>query len=216
MQPASPEVVAGVLRVPIYDLAHGENARGELGDVTELSNSLKTLGQQQPLLVEPREDGKWSVWDGNRRLKAARQAGFAHMLAIPRKTPMTERQRILRQLGMHSTGKPFDPIAEAKAIEQLMFGDGEKLTREEIARALSKSGGWVKGRVDLLQLNADEQLSVSKGTLAVTTALQMIAGRRGTPSGAKPQAGSGVRCDNGGRCGCVCHKRNMAVSDAAN
>lgn len=204
------EVVAGVLRIHLGDLIHGANARGELGDVTDLANSLRTLGQQQPILVEPLPDGRWSVMDGNRRLKAARHAGLTHVLAIPRKTPLTEQQRILRQLGIHATAKSFDPMAEARAVEWLMFADdGPHMTREEIARTLSKSTGWVKGRIDLLQLDPDEQTSVAKGTLPVGMALNMLSGRR---MGDAPRSRPGVlvACDKGGRCGCVCHKRNQA------
>lgn len=209
---ASPEVVAGVLRIPITDLTHGANARGELGDITELAHSLRTVGQQQPLLVEPLDGGRWSVFDGNRRLKAARAAGITHVLAIPRNTPLGDTDRILRQLGMHSTGKGFDPIAEARAIEHLMFG-GPQMTREDIARALSKSPAWVKGRIDLLQLDPDEQKSVAGGTLSVAGALSMVNGRRnghlgGAHSGRGDHGTGPTYCDLGVSCLCPCHKRN--------
>lgn len=202
-------VVAGVLSVPIADLVHGPNARGELGDVTDLANSLRAIGQQQPLLVEPREDGKWSVFDGNRRLKAARLAGFAYVLAIPRKTPLTEQQRLLRQLGMHATGKAFDPMAEARAVDWLMFHDeGPHMSREDIARVLSKSPAWVKGRVDLLRLAPDEQESVAAGTLSVGAALQTVAQRRSgsTAPRTAPAASAEVRhCPS-----CTCDQRSRS------
>ena len=175
----SPEIVAGVLRIPVEDLAHGVNARGDLGDVTDLAAALKRLGQQQPILVEPMVDGKWPVWDGNRRLKAARLAGLPSLLAIPRNSPFTEVQRTLRQLAMHSTARPFDPMAEARAVEWLMFEASVKMTREEVAASLARSPGWVKTRLDLLQLDPDEQESVAKGTLSVGAATQMVAVRRG-------------------------------------
>lgn len=215
METKPPEVVAGVLKIPVADLHHGPNVRGDLGDVTELANSLRTLGQQQPLLVEPRGDGQWSVFDGNRRLKAARLAKLPHLLAISRNTPMTDVQRTLRQLGMHATGKGFDPIAEAKAVEWLMFDDvGPHMTREEIAAALGKSEGWVKGRIDLLQLAPDEQESVAKGSTSVTDALHIVTGRRVNPKGSRPAptANAALRCDRSSRCGCRCHKRNQDVT----
>ncbi len=174
-----PEIVAGVLRIPLADLTHGVNARGrDLGDVSDLAAALVNLGQQQPVLVEPMIGGKWPVWDGNRRLKAARLAGLPSLLAIPRNSPFTNVQRTLRQLAMHSTAKPFDPLAEARAVEWLMFEAPEKMTREEVAAALCRSTGWVKGRLDLLQLDEDEQASVAKGTLSVRDAVQAIAARR--------------------------------------
>jgi hypothetical protein len=45
--------------VPIHQLVSGANARGdELGDVVGLAASLRTLGQQQPLLVCALDDGR--------------------------------------------------------------------------------------------------------------------------------------------------------------
>lgn len=206
-----PDVVAGVLRIPVADLAHGDNARGELGDVADLANSLRALGQQQPLIVEPLENGRWSVFDGNRRLKAAQQAGITHLLAIPRNGRMTDVQRMLRQLGMQATGKAFDPIAEGKAVEWLMFADdGPHMDRSEIARHLSKSQTWVKGRIDLLQLDPDEQASVASGRTSVGEALIAVASRRNGAQGGPPSKaeayGRQARCTDHPRCGCVCHR----------
>jgi ParB family chromosome partitioning protein len=180
----SPEIVAGVLRIPIADLVHGVNARGDLGDVTELAASLKRHGQQQPVLVEPAIDGRWPVWDGNRRLKAARLAGLGSLMAIPRNSPFTDVQRTLRQLAMHSTARPFDPMAEARAVEWLMFEAPVKMSREEVAASLARSPGWVKSRLDLLQLDDDEQQSVAKGTLSVSVAVNTVAQRRAFAAGA--------------------------------
>lgn len=213
----SARAVAAVLEIPIADLAHGKNARGHLGDVTELANSLRRLGQQQPIIVEPDGNGGWTVFDGNRRLAAARAAGLQHVLAIPRQTAMTDVQRVVRQLGMHATGRGFDPMAEARAVEWLMFADdGPHMDRDEIAGVLSKSSTWVKGRIDLLQLAPDEQDSVARGTMSVGLALNTIAQRRGglngRASGAPPtRLATPSGCDKGGRCGCICHKRNQAV-----
>lgn len=209
---SSPDVVAGVLRIPINQLVHGPNARGELGDVTDLAHSMKTLGQQQPLLVEPTDDGRWSVFDGNRRFKAARAAGLTHLLGIPRNTRLDDVQRTLRQLAMHGTAKSFDPIAEGHAVEWLMFADGgPHMTREEIARSLGRSVAWVKGRIDLVQqLTPQEQAAVASGALSVGMALITVSLRRGNPrSGTDEQLPARLQCTRGGDCGCVCHKRNQ-------
>lgn len=211
VQTEQPQPVAAVLRIPIGQLVHGPNVRGDLGDVTHLAEALRRQQQQQPIIVEPLDDGRWSVFDGNRRLAAARLAGFTHLLAITRKTRMTDVQRVLRQLGMHANAKGFDPIAEAKAVEWLMFADdGPHMSREEIAVALARSQGWVKGRIDLLQLAPDEQESVAKGTLPVTQALAAIGARRG----GNPAPAANFRrqpgCSAG--CACACHERNRGTS----
>lgn len=207
------QVVAGVLRIPLGNLVHGPNARGDLGDVTDLARSLRRLGQQQPILVEPEADGRWSVFDGNRRFKAARVAGITHLLAVPRNSRLDDVQRTIRQLAMHGTAKAFDPIAEGHAVEWLMFADdGPHLSREDIAAQLGRSVAWVKGRIDLVQQLTDvEQAAVATGALSVGMALLRIAASRGNydPPAARPAAVSAPKCSLGSDCGCRCHKRNQ-------
>lgn len=168
-------MLSALLRIPLEQVEGGPNARGDVGDVTELAMSIRALGMQKPLLVCDLGEGRYQVLDGHRRLEAARALGLAHVDAVLRRDAGPA-LRIQQQLALHAQGKAFDPIAEARALSSLMFDHG--MTREDIARVVGKSPGWVRDRIALLQLEGDEQESVRKGTTTVGTALTTIAVRR--------------------------------------
>lgn len=185
--------INALLRIPIEQLRPGRNARGEVGDVTELALSIKTLGMQKPLLVIDAGDA-FQVIDGHRRLAAARRLEHTHVDAVVRRDPG---ERLLQlQLAMSAQSKTFDPIAEAKALHHLMFE--QKLTREQIAAAVGKSPGWVRDRIALLRLKGDEQAAVATGQLSVAEATVRIRSRAGAldsprPTPAPPQSSPRAR-----------------------
>lgn len=60
-------------------LQHPDNPRKNIGDVTELAESIKARGILQNLTVVPAENGMYTVIIGHRRLAAAKQAGLAEV-----------------------------------------------------------------------------------------------------------------------------------------
>ena len=56
---------------------HPENPRKDLGDLTELAESIKTNGIMQNLTVIPNNMGRYTVVIGHRRLAAAKLAGLS-------------------------------------------------------------------------------------------------------------------------------------------
>lgn len=56
--------------------SHPDNPRKDLGDITELSQSIESNGIMQNLTVVEREDGEYTVIIGHRRLAAALKAGL--------------------------------------------------------------------------------------------------------------------------------------------
>lgn len=60
-------------------LQHPDNPRKNIGDVTELTESIKARGILQNLTVVPAENGLYTVVIGHRRLAAAKQAGLTEV-----------------------------------------------------------------------------------------------------------------------------------------
>lgn len=60
-------------------LQHPDNPRKSIGDVTELTESIKARGILQNLTVVPAENGMYTVIIGHRRLAAAKQAGLTEV-----------------------------------------------------------------------------------------------------------------------------------------
>ncbi len=59
-----------------------EQPRTEIGDLTDLSASIKEQGVLEPLLVKPISSGKWMIIAGERRWRAANLAGLTEVPCI--------------------------------------------------------------------------------------------------------------------------------------
>src|SRR6185295_8082151 len=163
------------LRIPIDRVRPGANARGDLGDVTDLATSMRTIGQQDPLIVADNGDGTFTVFDGHRRLAACDHAGLDYVDAVIRNGADHD-TRITRQLAMHALARAFDPIAEAHALHELVFVHKRRL--EDVARAVGHAPRWVSDRLSLLMLDERERAEVSAGRMPVRYALATVAQRR--------------------------------------
>lgn len=173
--------IASVLRVADTNVHPGRNARGQVGDVTELAVSIKAIGQQEPLLVYQTGPVRYEVFDGHRRLAAIRQARIPYVDIIVRDRPTSDLMRIQQQLAMHAQSQHFDPMAEAEALEILVLH--EKLRPELVARAMGKSSQWVSNRLGLLNLNPTERAAVRDGRMPLREAASIVANRRASRDG---------------------------------
>lgn len=171
---ASPVAVTAVVRIGLDHIQPGPNARGRLGDVDELAASLRSIGQQVPVLVEQLDGGGFALIDGHRRLAAARKARIDHLDAVVRVT-RDDADRTIRQLAIAGHTVAFNPMAEARALYALFQGN---LGREDIARLVGKSPGWVRDRMSLVHLEPGEQHDVQTGRMSVAEALLRLRNRR--------------------------------------
>lgn len=206
-QPTTRQVGA-VLRIPITHVHPGTNARGDLGDITDLAVSIATIGLQEPLIVAELDNGHYEVFEGHRRLAACKRAGLDHIYAVV-KTDSDPATRTIRQLAIHSLAKAFDPIAEAKALHDLLYVHMRR--PEEVARALGKSPAWISGRLALLNLTDSEASAVSAGRMPLHQAHAIVAERRAERAGRpspRPARPAPVRVTPRQHCStCTCHGR---------
>lgn len=181
-QPDQPAAVAvsAVMSVPVEYIRAGVNARGDVGDVGELAQSMAALGQQEPCIFIRHTDTDFEVFEGHRRLKAARQLGAQRLLGTLR-APMTPAERLVRQVAMHAQARDFDPMAQARAIQTLM--DDHGVSQKLIAAMFGKSVMWVSTRTALLVLPPAEQDRVATGELCLADAVEMAREIRAAESG---------------------------------
>ena len=72
-----------LLEIPVGDMIISPiNVRQDVGDVSELADSIQSQGIQQPLIARPAVDGNYEVIIGARRLTAARQIGLPSVPVI--------------------------------------------------------------------------------------------------------------------------------------
>lgn len=91
---------------------HPDNPRKNIGDVTELSESIKRDGIRQNLTVIPYEQG-YRCLIGHRRLAAAKLVGLERIPCIVEKDTLTRNEQIAIMLAENMQRADLTPIEEA-------------------------------------------------------------------------------------------------------
>lgn len=153
--------------LPIEKLiAHPDNPRKELGDLTELADSIKENGVLQNLTVVPRigeisgqPTGTYTVVIGHRRLAASKLAGLKELPCVV--SDMTLRDQV-RTMLMENIQRADLTVYEQAQGFQMMLDLGDSI--DEIARKSGFSQTTVRRRVKLLELDQEKfKASVSRG-----------------------------------------------------
>lgn len=130
---------------------HPDNPRKNLGDIQELSDSIKANGVLQNLTVVPMSNGQYTVVIGHRRLAAAKKAGLPKVPCVV--TEMTPQEQV-RTMLMENIQRSDLTVYEQAQGFQMMLDMGE--TVETIAKDCGFSQATVRRRVKLLELDADK------------------------------------------------------------
>lgn len=126
---------------------HPNNPRKDLGDLTELADSIKAMGVLQNLIVVE-EGGKLRVVAGHRRLAAAKKAGLKELPAVKRELTMRQQQEMMLTENLQRTDLTLTEQAEGI---QLLIDLGE--TVEEICKATGFSERTVYHRINIAKLD---------------------------------------------------------------
>lgn len=127
----------------------------------ELSESIKQHGVLQPILV-CRKDDHYEIVAGERRWRAAKQAGLMKIPAIIRNYSDQDLTEV--SLIENIQRENLNPIEEAQAYKQLQ--DDFRLKQDELAKRVSKSRTAIANCLRLLKLSEAVQAMVMDGTLS--------------------------------------------------
>jgi ParB family chromosome partitioning protein len=122
--------------------------RFEPESITALARSIADAGLVQPLLVRPLADGRFELIAGERRWRAAREAGLETVPAVVRDED--EARRLQTALIENVAREDLNPVDQARACAALVEDLG--LTKEELARRLGRSRVAISNLVRLLDL----------------------------------------------------------------
>ena len=130
--------------------------------IAQLAASIREQGVLQPILVVAMNGGRYRIVAGERRWRAAREAGLETVPCIVRELDVVQQMEIA--LIENLQREDLNPIEVAQGIQSLMKQCG--YTQETVANRLSKSRPAVANLLRLLTLPEDVIAMVRQGTLS--------------------------------------------------
>jgi len=161
------------LEIPVAKVRPNPNQPRQEFDhdaLSELVESVTRNGVLQPIIVRALDDG-YELIAGERRWRAAQQAGLATIPAIVR--PASDNESLELSLIENIQRQDLNPMEQAKAYKNLI--ERFSLTQEEAAARLGKKRSSVANILRLLDLPSDIQDAVSRGTLSMGHARALLA-----------------------------------------
>ena len=136
-----------------------------------LAESIRAQGLIQPVVVRPRLEGGYELIAGERRWRAARDAGLDTVPALVREAD--DRDTLLLGLVENVAREDLSPIEEARGYALLL--DEFSLPLGEVAERVGKSKPTVSNRVRLLELPDDVLAMVERRELSEGHARAVLA-----------------------------------------
>ncbi len=131
-------------------------------ELTELAASLKQSGLLQPVLVRRKGDGMYELISGERRWRAARQAGMETIQAVVRNC--SDEETILFALVENLQREDLNPMEMAHAYQRMMNEFG--LTQDIIAQRVGCERSSIANIVRLLNLPIEIQQLIESDQLS--------------------------------------------------
>lgn len=128
---------------------HPQNPRKELGDLKELSESIKKNGVFQNLTVVPDSDGTYTIIIGHRRHAAAKEAGLKELPCAV--VDMTEKEQLATMLLENMQREDLSVLEQAEGF-QLMIDLGESI--KTISEQTGFSQSTVRHRLKINELDS--------------------------------------------------------------
>ena len=171
--PLSPVVGASYAELPVDVVQPNSQQPREVFDedeMAELVHSIREVGVLQPVVVRPRESGRYELVMGERRWRAATAAGLTTVPAIIRKTADEDLLRDALLENLHRA--QLNPLEEAAAYRQLLDDFG--CSQEELSARIGRSRPQISNTLRLLRLSPAVQRRVAAGVLSAGHAKALV------------------------------------------
>jgi len=136
----------------------------------ELADSIAAQGVVQPIVVRPLAEGRYEIIAGERRWRAAQQAGLSDIPVVVRDVP--DKTAMAMGLIENIQRDDLNPLEESTALQRLL--KEFELTHQQIAQAVGKSRTTVTNLLRLLDLNEDVKSYIEQGSLEMGHARALL------------------------------------------
>ena len=182
----------GSVSLPISQVEPGLNQPRKRFDpeaLAELADSIREHGIIQPLTVRRLSSGYYQIIAGERRWRAAKQAGLDEVPAVI----IEADDRKVMEIGLieNLQREDLNPAEEARGYQVLMSEYG--MTQEQVAQRMGKSRPAVTNALRLLNLPEDVLALVEEGKLSAGHARALL----GAPTPALQRQGAKAVLDKG-------------------
>ena len=172
----TPFTVAGAYfaEIPLTEITPNPRQPRRVFDeeaMAELVASVKEVGLLQPVVVRQLTDSAYELVMGERRWRAAAEAGLTAIPAIVRETSDDDLLRDALLENLHRAS--LNPLEEAAAYQQMLDDFG--CTHEELAARVGRSRPQISNTVRLLRLSPPVQRRVAAGVLSAGHARALLA-----------------------------------------
>lgn len=137
----------------------------------DLAASIKAQGIVQPITVRAIAGGRYEIIAGERRWRAAQQAGLHEVPAVVRE--LSDQAAMAMALIENIQREDLNPIEEADALRRLI--DEFSLTQQEAADAVGRSRTAVTNLLRLLSLQEEVRRMLEHGDLEMGHARALLA-----------------------------------------
>ncbi|HEX3178399.1 MAG TPA: ParB/RepB/Spo0J family partition protein [Methylomirabilota bacterium] len=158
--------------IPISDISVNPYQPRKIFDpkaLQELSASIKASGVIQPIVVR-RVGGAYQLVAGERRWRAAREAGLTRIPAVVR--DVTDAESLEIALVENLLREDLNPIEEAEAYQKLLAQFG--WTQEALAQRVGRDRSSIANTLRLLRLPDSIQADLRGGRLTMGHALALL------------------------------------------
>lgn len=161
-----------LVEIPVQQITTNPNQPRKMFDsesLRELTASIRASGVIQPVVVR-RVDGAYQLIAGERRWRAARQAGLERIPAIVRDATDVESLEIA--LVENLLREDLNPMEEAEAYQKLLGQFG--WTQEQLAQRVGRDRSSIANALRLLRLPEPIQADLRGGRLTMGHALALL------------------------------------------
>lgn len=162
---ASPRLDPDAVVLPVSQIVVQDQARKSFANLEGLAESIREVGQLQPVIVTPLPDGRYLLAFGERRLRAIRDIlKQDDILARIKRDIKGALNLRLSQVIENIQREDYNPFDLANEFARFINENG--LSQSQLAKKLHVTQGWVSKKLSLLSAPEEIQEQIQRGELA--------------------------------------------------